>query len=78
MLNLIRQLYKDFESIYKINRITNLSIFPSITFMTALISNPYTILNNLAAKTLFITHLYFNKDQCMIFVLLVPSVRQII
>ena len=62
MPNLARQLYKDFDFIYKINRKIASNSYPSITFIAAPMSNPYVIPYNLAAKILCVTHLHFIKD----------------
>lgn len=61
MPNFTKQLYKDFEFIYKIRGIVNLSIFLSITFMITLISNLYAISYCLATSILCIICLYFMK-----------------
>lgn len=58
---LTKQLYQNFESIHKINRKTDFSIFFNITFILTLISNLY-IIYNLNVKILFVTHLHFIKD----------------
>ena len=76
--NLIKQSYKNFESVYKISKIANLSIFSNVAFMITLISNSYAIPYNLAAKILRITVLYFIKDQYIIFALFIVSTKQII
>lgn len=78
MLSLTRQLYNDFEFVYKTNRTTDLSIFFRVAFMTALIPNPCAIAFNLAIKILHIIRLHFIEDQCRIFALLVILARQII
>lgn len=62
MLYLTKQLYKDFELIYKISEIVDLSIFFNIAFITTSILNLYIILWGLNTKILYITHLYFIKD----------------
>ena len=62
MLNLIKQLYENFELIYIISRIANLSIFSSISFIIALILKLYTILYNLVIKIFCIIYLYFIKN----------------
>lgn len=59
------------------SRIIDPSIFISIVFMTASISNPYIILYILAIKELRVTCLYFIKDLCIIFALLMALVKQI-
>ncbi len=53
---LTQQSYKDFEFIYKINRIVDLSIIFSIIFITVSILNLYIILYSLAVKILYATH----------------------
>lgn len=60
------------------NRITAFNIFPSVLFMIVSISNLYAILYKSATKTLYITYLYFIKDRNIIFILLIPSKKQII
>lgn len=62
MLNLARKLYRNFELVNKISKITNLSIFSKIVFMITLISNPYTILYNLVIKILYVIDLHFIKN----------------
>lgn len=58
-----RQLYKNFKLVYKIGKISYFSIFPSIIFMTALISNLDAIsYYSLIAKTLYILYLHFIKN----------------
>lgn len=75
MFNLIKQLYKDFKLIYKINKITNPNIFPNIAYITILISNSYIISYNLTTKILYITFLHFIKKQYMIFGLFIILVK---
>lgn len=72
-----QQLYKDFKLIYKISKITNLSIFPNIAFITAPMTNSYAILYNLATKTLQVICLHFIEKQCIIFALLAILEKQI-
>ena len=76
--NLSRQFYKNFESVYKISRISTLNIFPSATFMTISMSNPCAISYSSTAKIMHFTYLLFIKDQCILFSLLVALARQII
>lgn len=64
-----------FKLVHKISKITDLVIFFKITFIITLTSNPYIILYNLAIKTLFVSYLYFIKNQYMIFVLLVILIK---
>ena len=67
-----------FKLVHKIDIITDLDILLKITFMIILILNPYIILYNLAIKKLFVTYLYFIKNQYMIFVLLFILIKRII
>ena len=60
--NLTRQLYEDLESVHKISRTADPSIFPSVAFMTTPISNPYAIPYSSAAKTLRVTWLHLIED----------------
>lgn len=64
-----------FKLVHKISKITDLVIFFKTTFIITLTSNPYIILYNLAIKILFVTYLYFIKNQYMIFVLLVILIK---
>lgn len=64
--NFIRQSYRDFELIYKINEILYPNIFPKVAFITTPIFNLYIISYNLAAKTLHIIYLQFINDQYII------------
>ena len=41
--NLTRQSYRDFESVHRISKTAGLSIFPSVAFITAPMSNPCAI-----------------------------------
>ncbi len=63
---------------YKISRIADLSIFPSVALMIAQMLNLYAIPYSSAAKTLCITCLHLIENQCIIFALLVALVGQII
>lgn len=62
MPNLTEQLYNDFESMYKITKIVDPSIFFNTNFITTLMLNLYAISYNSAAKTLYIIRLYFIKN----------------
>lgn len=76
--NLTRQSEKYFELMYKLNKIIDLSIFPNIALIRALISNLCTILYSSGAKILYITRLHFIENWCIIFVLLVALVKQMV
>ena len=58
---LTKQLYKNFELIYKTSRIIDFSIFSKIIFIIALLLYLYTILYSFVIKILYITYLYFIK-----------------
>lgn len=78
MPNLTKHLYKNFKLLHRISVITDPSMFSSVVFMTALMSNICTILYSSTAKTLRVTFLHSINNQCMIFALFVVSAKQII
>ena len=62
VLNLTRQLYKDFESVYIIKGIVMLRTKLIVNLITAPILNLWAILYSLDAKILLIIYLYLIKD----------------
>lgn len=77
MFNLTKKFDKDFDFVYKIDEITNLSNFFNLTFMTTSILNLYAIPYNSAVKILHVTHLYYIEDHSMIFALFIALANQI-
>ena len=78
MPSLIKQLYKNFESKYKINRIINFGIFLNIAFIIVSMSNLYIILYKSVAKIMHIIYLHLIKDLYIILTLLIILAKQII
>lgn len=74
-LQFTRELYRDFESVYRIKEILNSSIFSRIALMIALISNAYAILYNLVISMFLVTHFNWINDQRMTLALLVQWTR---
>jgi hypothetical protein len=72
----IKQSYKNFESMIKINEMRMRSIFVNVAFNTELISKSWIIAKSLIAKTLRVTRLHFIENQCKI-IACVESVKQI-
>lgn len=63
---------------HRIDRIANLSIFPSVILMTTLMSNLCIIPYNLAGKILQVTYLHFIKDKYIIVAWLIALAKQTI
>ena len=62
VLSLIRQLYKDFESVYIIRGIVMLRTRLIVDLIVALMLNLWAILYSLDARTLLVIYLHLIKD----------------
>ena len=77
MLNLIRQLYNNFESMQKIIGTNCFKTHSIVDFNMAFTSNLYIIGQSLDANTLFVILLHLIDNQWMIFALLSLSTKMI-
>ncbi len=77
MFSRIKQSYKNFEFVTSMKSTTTSSILMRIDFSIESTSKSWIMTNNSIVKTLRVILLHLIKNQCMIFVVLIKSAKQI-